>query len=697
LRTLVRRVHGYGIADIALTPGRAWSPRRHAPLWSAATLLVTVAGAAVSVVVLVRATDVPSGMRDELAASLGYLITYGITGAFLIRRRPDLPFGWLLAGAAAALTVAAATTGPAYVAASRGDLGTGTQWGLTASGLVFTQIAVQGFINVRFPSGRIHSRLGRVLERLMILGMVLVVLGGLLGSTDAGELSSGSGVLDNPIAGGSPVQDVADAMEIGAPLIVLLGLIAGLRIVVLAIRAEGLEREQLRWRAGGVLFSLVLFPFAVAETLPAVIGIADGLLFVTTLAIPVMFHHLWDIDAVVRRSAVYGLVTVVLVSVYVAIATVGAAIASERAGVLVAALVTAVAVGPAHSRSQRLVDHYFYGERNDPYRALSEVSRRLEAVAEPGTVVTAVVTAVAESLRLPYVAVERPTDNQLLAASGDPVDGPVERWPLTYQGRVIGQLVASPRRGEAAFDARDRLVLADLARQSGAAVHAEALTADLLESRQRLVKAREEERRRLRRDLHDGLGPVLTGLGLNVDAARTHLQAVGPGGSEADTFLSHAKEASSQAITNLRSIVYGLRPPTLDDLGLVGAVEAHVHRLVEGSGLRVVVDGGALPELPAAIEVAAFRTAVEAVNNVVRHADARECRVEIAVSDGALLVAVIDDGASRADWTAGVGILAMRERAAELGGTLTTGTTPTGGRVAACFPLPTAPTTGRTP
>src|SRR4051794_9487544 len=104
------------MADIAITPGHAWSPRHHASAWSAATLLVTAVGTAVSVVVLVRATEVPGNQRDELAASLGYLITYGIAGAFLISRRPDLPFGWMLAGTTAALTVAAASTGPAYVA-----------------------------------------------------------------------------------------------------------------------------------------------------------------------------------------------------------------------------------------------------------------------------------------------------------------------------------------------------------------------------------------------------------------------------------------------------------------------------------------------------------------------------------------------------------------------------------------------------
>jgi len=692
-------VHGGGITDIALTPDHAWSPRRHASAWAVATLLVTAVGATVDILVLGQSDQADPEATESLVESLCYLLSYGVVGAFLVSRRPDLPFGWLLAGTAAALTLSAITVGPAYVAVNNGETGTLVRWGLSGSGLVFTQIAVQGFINVRFPSGRITSRWGRVLDRLMILGLALVMCGGLFGSTNVRTVLPGASpqVLDNPLVGGTPLADVAEVMQVGAPLVVLLGIIAGLHVVVRAARAEGIEREQLRWRAGGVLLSLLLFPFAVAEVLPSVIGIVDGLLFVTTLVIPVMFYHLWDIDAIIRRSAVYALVSVVLVSVYVAIAAVGATLASDQAGVLIAALVTAVAVGPARNRSQRLVDHFFYGERDDPYRALSDVSRRLEAVAGAGTVLPAVVDAVAGSLRLPYVAIERPGDNQLLAAHGDPGTAPVERWALTYQGRTVGHLVASPRRGEAEFGSRDRLVLADLARQSGAAVHAEALTADLLDSRQRLVNAREEERRRLRRDLHDGLGPVLTGVGLNIDAARTRLEQAEPDVPDADAFLSHAKQASSQAIADLRNIVYGLRPPALDDLGLVGAVRVHVDRLAEGSAVRIAVNGAGLPELPAAVEVAAFRTAVEAVNNVVRHADAHRCTVELGVEDGCLVLEISDDGESRTDWTAGVGVLAMRERASELGGTLSAGATAQGGMVRATFPLSPPLMTGSAP
>jgi two-component system NarL family sensor kinase len=634
---------------------------------------------------LSQVNQVTAELREGYLSEICYLVAYGVAGAFLLDRRPDLPFGWLLSGTAAILAVSIAISGPSALAISRGNTSSLALWGVTLGQFAFLQVAVQGLINVRFPTGRVTTRWARILDRLMITGIVLATISAVFGTTIAPQLAPGTPSRDlaNPLTSGTVAQPIANVLQIAVPLIVLLGLIAGLRIVVLARRAEGIERRQLQWRAFGVLFSLALFPFAVSDVLPSFIDCLDGVLFVATLAIPVLRYRLWEIDTIIRRSAVYILVTVVLVGGYVAIAAIGAALASDRVGFLVAAVAVAAAYGPARSRSQRIVDHVFYGQRNDPYQALREVSVRLEVAAEPGKVLTAVVTAVAESLRLPYVAIERPADGERLAVYGDASVNGIERWPLMYQGAFVGALVASRRRGETSFDDRDRAVLADLARQSGAAVHAEALTADLIESRQRLVTAREDERRRLRRDLHDGLGPMLTGLGLNVDAARAQLHDP----QRVDVYLAQAKEASTQAIADLRNIVYGLRPPALDDLGLVGAVRMQVARLVEGSPVAVRIDSAELPDLPAAVEVAAFRTAIEAVTNVIRHSAATQCVIRLDVDVDAMVVDVSDNGIGLSPWTAGVGLLAMRERAAELGGTLRAGPTPDGGCVCACFPV----------
>lgn len=665
------------------------SPRRR---WALVGLVLTGVGLVCGVITLVEPG--PGPLHDGVESSLCYLVPYGLAGAFLISRRPDLPFGWLLSGTAAGLSVSLASQAVGVVAIRNGAVGSWLVPLVSLGSAQFAAVAVQGLINVRFPSGRVESRLGRWLDRLMIAGLVLAVLGGLLGGSTAASMSESlPRPVVNPITGTGPVADVADQFQATVPLIILLGLVAGIRIVVLAGRAHGLERQQLRWRAAGVVVALALFPFAVAEVLPRAVDFLDGTVFVATLAIPVLRYRLWEIDTVIRRSVAYGLATVVLAAGYLAVASVGAAVATERAGIVVAAFVVALAFAPALSASRRVIDRLFYGLRDDPYRALREVSRRLAAVSEPGTVLPAVVGGVAASLRLPYVAIERPGDGVVVAAHGARPAVVADEWPLHYRGAVVGTLVAAPRSGETAFGRRDRNVLGDLARQLGAAVHAEALTADLLESRQRLVTAREDERRRLRRELHDGLGPMLTGLGLNVDAARARLARGEP--DAADTHLASVKETSSRAITDLRGIVYGLRPPAVDDLGLVGAVRTHAQRLVEGVATTVTVVADELGELPAAVEVAAFRISVEAVSNAVRHAGAGPCVVRFAVTPGALVVEVTDGSApGAAGWTAGVGILGMRERAAELGGSLDAGPTADGGRVRAVLPLMSTPTGG---
>jgi len=665
-----------------------WSPRTH-PVPAAGVLMgVAVVGVALTIAALATMDGAPRDDVVEYATALAYVVPYAFVGAFLVVRRPDLPFGWLLSGCAAVVAVGVAVASQSYAALSRGAEGPVLQYGCLLGSVQFLPVAVQGLMNVRFPSGKVNSRFGRVLDRLLVVGITLGLAGGLLGdwSVELERADGSTSTFRNPLTSGTVVGEVASALTVAIPLVILVGIIAGLSVVRRAWKATGIERDQLRWRAFGVVLSLALFPIAVTEALPLAVNLVDGLLFTTTLVIPIVRYRLWAIDNVIRRSVAYLLVTVLVAGIFAALAASVAALQGERVGLVTAAVITALVFGPALRRSQALVDELFYGHRSDPYRALSELSQRLDAVAAPGEVLKTVVTAVADSLRLPYVAIERPGDGSVLAQHGDPQPTDVEhgRWPLVSQGTAVGTLVAAPRRGESALDVRDRAVLADLARQAGAAVHAEALTSDLVASRQRIVEAREEERRRLRRDLHDGLGPLLTSVGLNLDALRTQLTA---GNGDPLALLARAKDASSQAIADLRTVVYSLRPPALDDLGVVGAITAQVSQLGDGSTIDIDVETDGLPALPAAIEVAVFRIAVEAVTNVVRHADAHSCRVWVGAVDGNAVVEVVDDGASDLPWTPGVGTVAMRERVSELGGVLEIGPSGKGGRLRASFPL----------
>jgi two-component system NarL family sensor kinase len=221
-------------------------------------------------------------------------------------------------------------------------------------------------------------------------------------------------------------------------------------------------------------------------------------------------------------------------------------------------------------------------------------------------------------------------------------------------------------------------------------LHAVLLSQELQRSRERLVAAREEERRRLRRDLHDGLGPILTAVTLKADAARSVL-AGAP--DRADALLAELRGDAKQAIGDLRQVIYDLRPAALDELGLLGALGEQVDRFGR-QGLSITLHApAALPVLPAAVEVATYRIITEALTNIARHADAHQVTITVAI-DGDLRLEVQDDGttgtANGDGWRPSTGLQSMAERAAEVGGTLQAGPTPTGGRVHASLPLEVA-------
>ena len=295
---------------------------------------------------------------------------------------------------------------------------------------------------------------------------------------------------------------------------------------------------------------------------------------------------------------------------------------------------------------------------------------------------------------------------QIAAAYGLAVPLPL-RLPLTYQSERVGELLIAPRGPGESFTPAEQRLLRDIAQQAGVAAHAVRLTGDLQRSRERLVTAREEERRRLRRDLHDGLGPALAIHSLKIGAARSLLAQTlapiaepppsRPSVASADVLLAELEQDIASTLADIRRLVYDLRPPTLDELGLAAAIRESAARYALAAApnlepLRITVDAPEhLPPLPAAVEVAAFRITQEALTNVLRHARARTCRICLSVADD-LVLEIVDDGlglsAAANGHGGGVGLASMRERAGELGGACLIETPPAGGtRVFAHLPL----------
>jgi signal transduction histidine kinase len=489
----------------------------------------------------------------------------------------------------------------------------------------------------------------------------------------------------------------------------LAGLLAGLAAQVYRYRRVSTfqQRQQTKWvtvAAAAAMVAQLAFPLlegvpvltrpgpgALVLDLVGVTGVTVSYALIPlAVGVAVLRYRLWDVDVVVNRTLVYGGLTAGLLAVYVAIVGGLGGLVWVRGDLglsLLAAGVVALLFAQLRDRLQRGVNRLMYGQRDEPYQVLSELGRRLEATLVPEAVLPAIVETVAGALKLPYAAIALQRDGavQTAVATGTPVADPL-RLPLVHQHERVGELVVAPRSPTETFSPADRALLTDLARQASAAAHAVGLTGELQRSRERLVTAREEERRRMRRDLHDGLGPALASMTLQAEAARELLDREP---DQAGRLLADLTAQLQASTADIRRLVYDLRPPALDDLGLVGALRTHLAR-VESATLRTVLEApGELPALPAAVEVAAYRIAQEAVANMVHHAQARCCTVRLALDEeAALVVEVTDDGVGiAAAPPAGVGLRSMRERAAELGGACVVSARPEGGtRVRASLP-----------
>ncbi|MFU8872796.1 histidine kinase [Micromonospora sp. SL4-19] len=466
----------------------------------------------------------------------------------------------------------------------------------------------------------------------------------------------------------------------GQTMVVAVTLVAVAISGIVAYRhnPDPLTRNRLRWLAGGGILAGLLsiagwhLPELVSgrQLLPAgAIGLS-GLPFVAGIAVALRRHRLFDIERLANRSLVYAAVVAVLAAGYataVALLVSGLRLSGATAAAIAAAA-AALALAPLRTAAQGMVNRLMYGDRDDPAVVLARLGDRLQAVMLPGDVLPAVVETVAQSLRLPYAAVDladgaggfRP-----VAEHGVPV-GAGHAEPLRHHGVVVGRLRVSARGRDDPLEPADLGLIRSLARQVGPAVQAVLLHEDLLRSRAEVIALREDERRRLRRDLHDGLGPALAAIGLKAGLAAREV----PPESAARGMLSEISSEVKSSLADVQRLVEALRPPALDELGLVGAVRSRAATL--SGELEIDVSGPAVgAQLPAAVETAAYRIAVEAITNAVRHSGGTRCVVSIATADGAVEVTVRDDGQGLGPARrAGVGLRSMQERAAEVGGVL---------------------------
>ena len=424
------------------------------------------------------------------------------------------------------------------------------------------------------------------------------------------------------------------------------------------------------------------------------------LLLPISISIAVLRYRLWDINPIINRALVYGALSASTIAFYIfAVGFFSNYFQQRQANFILSFLATGVIAflfEPLRERLQRGVNRLMYGERDDPATVLTRLSQRIDSAIAPDSVLPTIVETLTQTLRLPHAAItlyEKDGAPHVISSLGRPPSELIQ-LPLTYQAEHVGELILAPRSEGESFSTADMNLLNIIAQQAGVAGHALRLTdelrqlnADLQQSRERLVTAQEEERRRLRRDLHDGVGPTLASLSQRLDTAAEYVKS---NPEKSIQLLHDLKGQVKGTVAEIRRLVYALRPPVLDEFGLVSAIREHVAPYTGPNGLQVKFEvPETFPALPAAVEVAAYRIALEAFTNIVNHAEATACHIKIRIENNRLTLEVSDNGKGIAlDTRSGVGSASMRERAAELGGECLIGSIPSGGtRVMARLPL----------
>jgi signal transduction histidine kinase len=515
-----------------------------------------------------------------------------------------------------------------------------------------------------FPNGRFSSRWLKGLALLVILASAIFTIGDQISSQADHSMK---------IMGVSPWYLWISLL--------LFSMLAALGDQLYRYRhiANPTQKQQLKWvlfGLGGMLaIPLVNWPLedyagAWGSFASIWIKLFASVFLPVTIGFSILRYRLWDIDLLINRSLVYGGLTLLVAATYVLLVGVLGRLFQFGDNLLLSILATgsvAILFNPLRQRLQLVINRVMYGEWDDPSSVLSKLGQRLAQAGLPGEILPAALQDISQVFKAPYVAIRQERSGEqwgpeMLEYGSPTVD--VHSFPLVYQGQEIGQLLVASRSPGESFTSQERRLLENIAQQAGAVVYAAQLTSHLQQSRLQLIASREEERRRIHRDLHDGLGPHLATLSLKLDAARNYL-ASDPAAS--DQLLQELKRQVQESIQDVRRLVYDLRPPALDQLGLATALQEYAAQQ-NVNGLQVDVEVQELPALPAAVEVAAYRIALEALTNVARHSRASHCYLHLQ-ADEQLCLQIEDDGVGmQSNSTAGVGLSSMRQRTTELGG-----------------------------
>ena len=652
-----------------------------------AVAVVGTVGAVLSAALASKSGTSPGA--DQISIAVTILVSVA-SGLVVTVHRPAERVGWLLlvGGSLWGVGEALLLVGVHGQVVDPGSVTMPMSWGVLGTavrGLGWLVLVVA--LPYWFPEGRAPWPSRRWPGRVLVAALVGFTLATIVAPR---PLEARLAPFDNPLGLPSAWQPLADLLALGSIALAAAALVMSVAgLVHRWRRGDALRRQQLRWFAAAFALPLALLPFVATDLVRPWMFAAVVLPVPVLIGVALLQRRLYDIRLVASRSVTYLLLSACVAMLYaVTVGGVGALLGMSGAAWLgwAGAGVVAVSFAPLHASLRAGVNRITYGQWAEPATVLAQTSQRLADTADVPALLQSLMREIADALHLNCVWVSN-SGGEMLASYGDPpsctaaVDGrdslpdPGEpgRIRLTAYGLEVGHLrwVGHIERPA------DRELLEHVAQQIGGVVHSAGLVQSLTRAREQLVRASEDERRRLRRDLHDGLGPELAALTLRVDALRN--QARSPG-LDLDAELVHLRTGIQVAVADVRRVVEGLRPPAVDDLGLGTAIEQLAARIVVGP--RLTLDVSSLPELPAAVEAVVFRVAQEALTNAVRHADACTVHVRLQTVKGAIFLEVGDDGRGAvAARPGGVGLTSMRERADEIGGRLDVQSTPAAGTI----------------
>lgn len=623
---------------------------------------------------------------EAFLQGVGFLIL-AVTGAVLLHRRPTHAMGWLLSGAGTAQLVTMAIIGFASLAAVTGDTLPDVLLWATNWVWVPAQVGVH-LVLLRFPDGRLPGKRWRVVEYAVLTwGLITAgttaLLPGPVGPTNLEHLHNPYGWE----AAGPVLHGMLSPLFLVLPLLTVACAAAP---VLRWRRAAAHDRQQLRWVAAAAALTVVAAPLVLLGTESggsAVLALAT-LLLPAAIAVAVLRRRLWELGVLARSVLAAGVTGTLLIAAYVAVVR---WVDGPLVPLFVGLLVAAVAV-PVHRLVRRLLDVFLLGTKGDPAAVARDLRRQLRS--GPVDTLRDTASRLAYALRLPWVGFED-VDGAIVAqfaheAAGTDESRAVHSVPIITGGQRVGRLLAHERATGEGLSPRDVGVLTEVAAAVALLMRTAHADDRLADSRRRLGTVRREERARLQRDLHDGLAPVLGGITLRAEAARNLLDAGVDDGRRIVTQLDAIGTAAEGAVAEIRRLIDELRPTALGEAGLVEAIRLGLESIGDDDGVTFSLDLHPPAELDSRVEVAAYRIVMEAVRNAVRHSAARCVRVEGRRDGPELLLEVIDDGRGLGDFTPGVGMRAMTERAAELGGSLVVGQA-AGGGAAVVARLPLAP------